>query len=313
MTDSIPFVMPRRSRVHRQSSFICDISSLCFVSTRNKQKRAQQQRTASYSKSISIAIGIIIIIIMKFFFVPLCLIVTRASAFHLPQFGGVHHQRPTTSLDMSSHHLVDDFSQLGENRNEEVLPALGTLEGPTYTYGHYAALEGKLPTDIKGYDNFDFFRDLIEQTGCAKLINGNGPYTIFAPTNSAVEAFDGVFDEEVIKTHIIDRDIYTDEFEDGQLETLSGHKLTVKNQFRKLYVDEALIGQLDNHSGGTPYPTNVICSNGVIHTINTVLKPGWARADAESQGVQGLALQSHLNQSVLKSRGALPEDATDQH
>merc|ERR1712003_162346 len=101
--------------------------------------------------------------------------------------------------------------------------------------------------------------------------------------------------------------------EDGEIITLSGHKLTVKRQFRKIYVDEALIGQLDNHSGGTPYPTNVICSNGVIHAINTVLLPGWSRSEADSQGVQGLALQSHLKQDVLRDRGALPEDAKSQH
>lgn len=235
-----------------------------------------------------------------------------SSAFQLE---GVQRQglSSKTALEMSSHHLVNDFRELSDSRNEDILPALSSMEGPSYTYGHYAALEGKKPTDIKGYDNFDFFKDLVEQTGCAKLLMGNGPYTVFAPTNSAIEAFDGVWDEEVIKTHIVMRDIYTDEFEDGQLETLSGHKLTVKNQFRKLYVDEALIGQLDNHSGGTPYPTNVICNNGVIHTINTVLKPGWKRADIESQGVQGLALQSHLNQKVLKERGALPTDAKDRH
>ena len=253
---------------------------------------------------------------MKFYFVALTSLAAAASAIEVVR-GVQMTQRPstttTTSLGMSSHHIVNDFSELGENRNEDIMPALGSLEGPSFTYGHFAALEGKKPTDVKGYDIFDFFRDLLEQTDCAKLIKGNGPYTVLAPTNSAIEAYDGVFDEEVLKTHIIARDIYTDEFEDGELETLSGHKLTVKNQFRKLYVDEALIGQLDNHSGGTPYPTNVICNNGVIHTINTVLKPGWKRADAESQGVQGLALQSHLNQNVLKERGALPEDASEKH
>lgn len=222
-------------------------------------------------------------------------------------------QRSITSLDMSSHHLFTDVNQLGEDRNEDILAALGTLEGPSYTYGHYAALEGKKPTDVKGYDNFDFFRDLVEQTECAKYIRGLGPYTVLAPTNSAIENYDGVFDEETIMTHIIARDIYTDEFVDGEIETLSGHKLIVKNQFRKIYMDEALIGQLDNHSGGTPYPTNVICNNGVIHTINTVLKPGWKATVADSQGVQGLSLQSHLNQKVLRERGALPSDATDTH
>ena len=92
---------------------------------------------------------------------------------------------------------------------------------------------------------------------------------------------------------------------------MSGHKLKAENKFRKIYVDNVLVGQLDNHSGGTPYPTNVICHNGVIHAIPEVLVPGYEPTVADSQGVQGLALSSHLNQKVLKERGALPEDAKD--
>ncbi len=233
-----------------------------------------------------------------------------ASAFHAAQ---PHLSASSTSLYMSSHHTNSDPNSLGENRgSEQILSALGSLEGPSMTYGHYAALEGKLPTDIKGYDNFDAFKAAIDQVGVSKTLRGIGPFTVFAPTNSALDAFDGVLSEEVILTHIIPQDLYSDELV-GEFETMSGHKVTAKYEFRKIYVDEALIGQLDNHSGGTPYPTNVVCENGVIHAINTVLTPGWSRCAMDSQGVQGLSLQSHLNQNVLKERGALPEDAKSQH
>mmetsp|Transcript_46247 Transcript_46247/g.112940 ORF Transcript_46247/g.112940 Transcript_46247/m.112940 type:complete len:279 (+) Transcript_46247:128-964(+) len=220
----------------------------------------------------------------------------------------------TTQLDMSSFHLNSDPDSLSENRNNEpILQVLQTLEGPSICYGHFAAVEHKRELDIKEYDNFDRFRSLLDQVGdCSKILRGNGPFTVFVPTNSAFDKYDGVIDEEVIKTHIVAQDLYSDEL-DGTFETLSGHSVVCKKQFRKTYVDEALIGQLDNHTGGTPYPTNVICENGVLHAINTVLKPGWTRAPADSQGVQGLALSSHLNQDVLKDRGALPDSATSQH
>mmetsp|Transcript_14345 Transcript_14345/g.36038 ORF Transcript_14345/g.36038 Transcript_14345/m.36038 type:complete len:254 (+) Transcript_14345:44-805(+) len=237
-----------------------------------------------------------------------------ASAFHAvqPQPSATSTSAPT-SLYMSSHHVNSDPNSLGENRgNEDILSALGNIEGPSMCYGHFAKLEGKSPIDVKGYDNFNAFKAAIDQAGCTKLLRGIGPFTVFAPTNSALDAFNGILSEEVILTHIIPKDLYSDELV-GEFETLSGHKLTCKSQFRKIYVDEALVGQLDNHSGGTPYPTNVVCDNGVIHTINTVLTPGWERCDAESQGVQGLSLQSHLNQNVLKDRGALPDDATSAH
>lgn len=233
-----------------------------------------------------------------------------ASAFHAvqPQLSA-----KSTALHMSSHHINSDPNALGENRgNESILSALGTLEGPSVCYGHFAKLEGKSPIDIKEYDNFNLFKDAIDQAGVSKLLRGIGPFTLFAPTNSAIQAYNGYLSEEVILAHIVPQDLYTDELT-GEIETLNGHKLTARKEFRKIYVDEAMIGQLDNHSGGTPYPTNVVCDNGVIHTINTVLQPGWTRCAMDSQGVQGLALSSHLNQDVLKDRGALPEDASSRH
>jgi len=214
---------------------------------------------------------------------------------------------------MSSFHTTSDPNELGEDRRkEDILKALGNMEGPSMNYGHFARLEGKTELDIKGYDNFDAFKAAIDQVDCTKLLRGIGPFTVFAPTNSALAGFNGILSEEVIKTHIIPQDLFSDELE-GEHETLSGHKVTGKNQFRKIYVDEAMIGQLDTHTGGTPFPTNVQCDNGVIHAINTVLTPGWSRCAMDSQGVQGLSLQSHLNQDVLKDRGALPDDASSQY
>uniref|UniRef100_A0A7S2ABJ0 FAS1 domain-containing protein n=1 Tax=Trieres chinensis TaxID=1514140 RepID=A0A7S2ABJ0_TRICV len=242
----------------------------------------------------------------------LSLAATRtASAFH------VRAVRPqpfstSTSLGMSSFHLVSDVSEMGEFRNEGILNALGTMEGPSICYGHFAALENKRELDIKEYDNFEFFKAAIDQAECTKILLGNGPFTVFAPTNSAIEKYQGVLTDEIIKHHIVPKDIYTDEMQ-GTFETLSGHTITFRNEFRKTYVDNALIGQLDNHTGGTPYPTNIVCENGVIHAINVVLEPGYTRSAADSQGVQGLALQSHLNQNVLKDRNALPEDANEKH
>jgi len=247
---------------------------------------------------------------MKLFalFLNLAAATRTASAFQVqPQPSST-----STSL-MSSFHTTSDPNELGQDRRkEDILKALGNMEGPSMNYGHFARLEGKTELDIKGYDNFDAFKAAIDQVDCTKLLRGIGPFTVFAPTNSALAGFNGILSEEVIKTHIIPQDLFSDELE-GEHETLSGHKVTGKNQFRKIYVDEAMIGQLDTHTGGTPFPTNVQCDNGVIHAINTVLTPGWSRCAMDSQGVQGLSLQSHLNQDVLKDRGALPDNASSQY
>ncbi|KAL7538484.1 hypothetical protein ACHAXR_008662 [Thalassiosira sp. AJA248-18] len=219
----------------------------------------------------------------------------------------------SSSLDMSSFHTTEDINELGEVRHETIYSALGQMEGPSICYGHFAVLENKRELDIKEYDNFDAFRNAIDQADCTKILRSKGPFTVLAPTNTAIEKFDGILTDDLLKAHIIpDEMIFTD-IMDGPFKTLAGTTVTFRNEFRKTYVDNAQIGQLDNHTGGTPYPTNIMCENGVIHAINVILTPDYSRSAADSQGVQGLSLQSHLKQDVLKERGALPEDATDKH
>ena len=219
---------------------------------------------------------------------------------------------PASSSQLSSSiqgkgYVADSFS-----KDYDIIQTLGNLEGPSICYGHFAVLDNKRELDIKEYDNFDAFKNAIDQAGLTNLLRGKGPFTVLAPTNTAIEKYTGVLSEEVLKYHILVGDIYSDEL-DGKHETLNGEYVTARSEFRKLYLDDAMIGQKDNHTYGTPYPTDHICENGIIHAINVVLKPGWKIAAKDSQGVQGLSLQSHLKQDVLKERGALPEDAKSKH
>jgi hypothetical protein len=68
--------------------------------------------------------------------------------------------------------------------------------------------------------------------------------------------------------------VLLDEFT-GPLETLNGASILGRVEFRKILADDAFIGQKDNHTYGTKYPTDVICDNGVIHAIKHVLTPGY--------------------------------------
>lgn len=248
---------------------------------------------------------------MKFFALAIVALnlAATASAFHAVQPLPALHtatSTSTSSLDMSA------LGGLGESRDADILSTLGSLEGPSICFGHFAVLDNKRELDIKEYDNFDAFKAAIDQADLTKLLRGKGPFTVLAPTNTAIVNFPGILSDEVLKYHILVGDIYSDEME-GTFETLSGHSVTCRREFRKTYLDDSMIGQLDNHTGGTKYPTDVICENGIIHTINVVLTPDWSPAAKDSQGVQGLSLQSHLNQDVLKDRGALPDSATSQH
>ena len=100
---------------------------------------------------------------MKLFALAILAAAPTATAF---QIRTVQH-RSSTALDMSSFHTTTDVSELGEDRRpEDILKALGTMEGPSICYGHFAVLENKRELDIKEYDNFDAFKAAIDQAEC---------------------------------------------------------------------------------------------------------------------------------------------------
>lgn len=123
------------------------------------------------------------------------------------------------------------------NARASIWSALGSLEGPSVCWGPEGVIIGHEEIEIKEYDNFDMFRAALQQTGLDSKLKGIGPYTLLAPTNSAVQAYKGVLDEDTLSYHIILKDVYSDEFE-GQLETLNGHFITAKQEFRKGYADD---------------------------------------------------------------------------
>jgi len=174
--------------------------------------------------------------------------------------------------------------------------ALGTLEGPSVCWGPEGVIIGHEEIEIKEYDNFDMFRAALQQSGLVNKLKAIGPFTLLAPTDAAVQAYKGVLDEETLSYHIILNDVYSDEFE-GQIETLNGHSLTCKKEFRKAYVDDALIGHV-GQTYGTKYPIDIICENGVIHAIPNVLTPGYVSAGAEDQLTTRRPDMDKLNGSI---------------
>jgi hypothetical protein len=104
----------------------------------------------------------------------------------------------------------------------------------------------------------------------------------FAPVDSACGAFYGqLLDEEILRYHIVlGEDVYSDETV-GDLKTLHGATISCRHEFCKTYADDALIGPASNHTGGSKYPADVRCENGIIQAINCVLVPGSKAAGAE--------------------------------
>jgi uncharacterized surface protein with fasciclin (FAS1) repeats len=115
----------------------------------------------------------------------------------------------------------------------------------------------------------------VKEAGLVDALSGEGPFTVFAPTNDAFAALpEGtveslLMDENIEKLkgiltyHVVPGELKASDLHDGQvLETLSGAPLRVT-----ISDGTVMVG------GATVVNPNVEASNGVAHVISDVLMP----------------------------------------
>ena len=119
---------------------------------------------------------------------------------------------------------------------------------------------------------------LVDAVGAADLggtLQGEGPFTVFAPTNDAFAAVgQDTLDQllapagkeqltGVLTYHVVPGELTAADLEDGQrLDTVQGEQLRVR-----IRGDEVTVG------GATVTQPDVDASNGVVHVIDGVLLP----------------------------------------
>ncbi|WP_018622300.1 fasciclin domain-containing protein [Spirosoma luteum] len=120
----------------------------------------------------------------------------------------------------------------------------------------------------------------LRVSGLTEQASGKGPYTVFAPTN---EAFDklptGTLDEllkpaaraklqKLLAYHVVKGEYTTDKLQDGQkLKTVTGGTLTISKQGDTMTVTDGA------GNAATISPEAAEATNGIIHSIDTVLMP----------------------------------------
>lgn len=121
----------------------------------------------------------------------------------------------------------------------------------------------------------------LEAAGLDETLRGDGPFTVFAPTDEAFDALpEGTVDTlladpqgdltEILTYHVIDGEVLAaDVLEmDGEMvETLQGGSLTVEVEGEQV----ALVDAAGNRINVTD--VDVDASNGVIHVVDAVLMP----------------------------------------
>jgi len=122
-------------------------------------------------------------------------------------------------------------------------------------------------------ENFSTLVKAIQAANLAETLKGEGPFTVFAPTNQAFAKLpDGLVEfllqpenqdllVDVLKYHVISGKVTSNELETGTVESLNGG-ISVAVSSDRIIINNASVVQAD-----------VEASNGVVHAVNRVLLP----------------------------------------
>ena len=124
--------------------------------------------------------------------------------------------------------------------------------------------------------NTDGLSTLAAAVGAAELVdtlNGEGPFTVFAPTDDAFEALPpGVLDAlllpenqetlaKILTYHVVPGSVMAADVPDGEVATVEGQTVTLST------ADGVTV------NGATVTQADVIADNGVIHVVDAVILP----------------------------------------
>jgi uncharacterized surface protein with fasciclin (FAS1) repeats len=138
--------------------------------------------------------------------------------------------------------------------------------------------DGNTIADLVGTDeNFSTLLTAVEAAGLAETLGGEGPFTVFAPTNEAFEAIDeatlnALLEdtetlEQVLLYHVVEGEVPSDDVVNlDEVETVQGSTISVIPST----VDG---GTVTLNESVEVTEVDIMASNGVIHSIDTVLIP----------------------------------------
>lgn len=170
------------------------------------------------------------------------------------------------------------ISRASTSLNANIVDTLATLQGPGQVWGAEGIAVGKEESELKGYDNFDLLSARLASTGVAETLKGPGPFTFFAPTNSAIEAYEaskGPVGAAELNYCIVAGQHSSSAL--SNLQSLQGEPITYSRKFRKDFMNDAIIGE-KAFGGFGDFPTDLACDNGVIHSVSIMLAPGYVAA-----------------------------------
>ena len=146
------------------------------------------------------------------------------------------------------------------------------LTGAAFAAGHSM----DIVDTAMGNEDFETLVAAVSAADLVDALKGEGPFTVFAPTDEAFAALpEGTLEEllkpenkdqliEILTYHVVPGKIMSSDImmQPTEVETLQGTTVTVTGLDSGVTVD-----------GGTVEMADIETSNGVIHVINKVLMP----------------------------------------
>jgi len=140
--------------------------------------------------------------------------------------------------------------------------------------------ESDLMTTVSANADLSTFAAAITSADLAQTLHSQGPFTVFAPSNTAFDklppgTLDTLLKSEnkaqltsTLSYHMVPGALRAKDLTDGQtLKTVEGGQLTVSaTPDKKILMDE-------KKTSATVTTTDIESSNGVLHIIDTVLQP----------------------------------------
>ena len=115
----------------------------------------------------------------------------------------------------------------------------------------------------------------VDAAGLVETLQGDGPFTVFAPTNEAFDALpDGTLETllqpenrdmliEILTYHVVPGKVMSGDLSDGMTaETVQGSEVSISVSNYGVRVNDASVSQAD-----------VEATNGVVHVIDAVILP----------------------------------------
>jgi len=125
--------------------------------------------------------------------------------------------------------------------------------------------------EVAARNNFTTLMTALDAADLAATLKGDGPFTVFAPTNAAFAAVPNISAimkdipelKKILMYHVVEGEVLSSQLKDGdQFKTLEGQNVSITISGSDVSVDKAKVVK-----------ANVVAGNGVIHVLDAVLIP----------------------------------------